>query len=270
MAQTAHLLGHSSDEKFYQSLKQKIAKAFVTKFYDAAHHTFGCQTADAMALDFGLVPTGDEEAVAASMVRNADEKHDGFVHVGIFGLARIAQTLSDHGHTADAVRFFTKQGENSFAWMWTANHATTLWEALPTASDAVTMKAAHEGSLNHPMQGGYDTWFYQNIAGLRPLEAGYRKLLFVLPDVSGIHQASGTIDTPYGKAVSSWNEKDGSVLWEVTVPANTSAEVVVPANKSVMVNGHSVSNMKQVRVVRTNSKGTVYAFPSGTFKIEVK
>ena len=270
MVQTAHLLGHSSDEKFYQSLKQKIAKAFVTKFYDAAHHTFGCQTADAMALDFGLVPTGEEEAVAASMVRNADEKHGGFLHVGIFGLARIAQTLSDHGHAADAVRFFTKQGENSFAWMWTANHATTLWEALPTASDAVTMKAAHEGSLNHPMQGGYDTWFYQNIAGLRPLEAGYRKLLFVLPNVSQIHQASGTIDTPYGKAVSSWNEKDGNISWEITIPANASAEVVVPMNKSVTVNDFSISRMKQVSSLRNTPNGKIYAFPSGNFKIVMK
>lgn len=267
MEKTARLLGRKGDAAFYKALKPKISNAFVHKFYDAAHHTFGSQTANAMALDFGLVPAGDEEAVAASIVRNADEQHDGFIHVGIFGMARIAQTLSDYGHAADAYRFFTKQGENSFAWMWTAQHATTLWETLPTASDPITMKAAHAGSLNHPMQGGYDTWFYQNIAGLRPIEAGYRKLQFELPLIPGLHQAAASIHTPYGDAASSWTNVDGKISWNLTIPANTSGEVILPSTKHVTINGTEISNLKYIHLLRTKSNEKVYAFPSGSFNL---
>lgn len=60
--------------------------------------TFGSQTADAMALDFGLVPKGDEGAVSKAIAKNMEEKYDNFLHIGIFGLGRIGEALSRYGN----------------------------------------------------------------------------------------------------------------------------------------------------------------------------
>ena len=124
-----------------------------------------------MALDFGLVPAGDEKAVSDAIVRNMKEKYDGFMHTGIFGLGRIGQALSRFGNSKMAWDMFTKTGENSFAYMWTDADATSLWEILPVNGKSKEMCLAGS-SLNHPMQGGYDTWFYEDIAGIRVDESG--------------------------------------------------------------------------------------------------
>ena len=94
--------------------KYDMTKAFVDTFYNAADKTFGTHTANAMALDFGLVPAGDELAVAKAIVDLSSKEYGGFLHVGIFGLGNIGQALARNGHAADAVRYFTKKGENSF------------------------------------------------------------------------------------------------------------------------------------------------------------
>ncbi|NCB09811.1 MAG: hypothetical protein EOM73_16835, partial [Bacteroidia bacterium] len=95
--QTAHLLGFNADAEKYASLKKAIAGEMVETMYNASEKTFGSQTADVMALDFGLVPEGDEEAVAQSVVRNMNEKHDGFMNCGIFGIGRIGSMLARYG-----------------------------------------------------------------------------------------------------------------------------------------------------------------------------
>lgn len=272
MEKTARLLGKAEDGERYAGLKLKIAEALVKKFYDADKKTFGCQTADAMALDFGFVPEGDESAVAASIVRNADEKHGGFIHAGIFGIGRIAQVLSRDGLGKEAWSLFTKKGENSFEYMWKNADATTLWEILPI--DANSEKVALEGnsSLNHPMQGGYDTWFYENVAGLRPVEAAYKKIHFERIEGLPLNRASASIITPYGKASSSWKSDGKETRWKIVIPANTSGEVILSLGKTILVNGRKISNCQYVKKldIPASCDKTVYNFPSGIFKIVVE
>ena len=46
--------------------------------------------------------------------------------------------------------------------MWSKYHATTLWEILPVDSFYLKMKNPQsDRSHSHPMQGGYDKWFYE-------------------------------------------------------------------------------------------------------------
>ena len=161
-----------------------------------------------MALDLGLVPAGDEHAVSDAIVRNIDEKYDGFIHTGIFGLGRIGQALSRYGNPEAAWRVFTKKGENSFEWMWIAGDATTLWEVLPIDSAHSDMVY---GSMSHPMQGGYDAWFYEDIAGIRPDASGPGfKVIRFEPTMTGqLRWAEATLDTPYGLVESGWRNEDG-------------------------------------------------------------
>jgi alpha-L-rhamnosidase len=166
-------------------LRDRIGRAFVAEFYDGKNKTFGSQTADAMALDLGLVPAGDEHAVSDAIVRNIDEKYDGFIHTGIFGLGRIGQALSRYGNPEAAWRVFTKKGENSFEWMWIAGDATTLWEVLPIDSAHSDMVY---GSMSHPMQGGYDAWFYED---------SLLRWKIVIPA-----NASGLVALPEGKNIT--------------------------------------------------------------------
>ena len=94
VSQAAAVLGKTEDAAHYAALRDRIGKAFVDKFYDKTNKTFGSQTANAMALAYGMVPAGDEKAVSDATVRNMKEKYDNFMHTGIFGLRLLRRHLS--------------------------------------------------------------------------------------------------------------------------------------------------------------------------------
>lgn len=269
LAKTAAILGKNDDAGYYSGLKDKIAAAFVAEFYDKESTTFGSQTADAMALDFGLVPAGDEKAVSDAIVRNMKEKYDGFMHTGIFGLGRIGQALSRFGNSKMAWDMFTKTGENSFAYMWTDADATSLWEILPVNGKSKEMCLAGS-SLNHPMQGGYDTWFYEDIAGIRPDVSGpgFKVIHFEPTMTSYLSWAKASIETPYGRTASEWSQEENSLVWIITLPPNTSGIVALPDSKKVHVNKRSF-NKADYPLIGSEEEVSLYKFPSGVYQIEI-
>lgn len=268
LSQTAAILGKKDDAAYYAQLKEEIGKALIDKYYDAANKTFGSQTADAMALDFGIAPEKDRKAVSNSIVVNMQEKYDNFFHVGIFGLGRIGAALSRYGNSEAAWKAFTKKGENSFEWMWADADATTLWEILPvsTLSKEVCLKGS---SLNHPMQAVYDNWFYEDVAGIRPdvSGAGYKVTRFEPTLIGQLESARASINTPYGKTVSDWSDKNGKITWNITIPPNTSGLVALPADKQILVNNAALDT-KQFPVGEEKEGAKVYRFPSGNYRID--
>ena len=269
VAQAATVLGKTEDAAHYSALRDSIKSAFIGKFYDKENHTYGSQTANAMALAYGLVPAGEEKAVSDATVRNMQEKYDNFFHTGIFGLGHIGQALSRYGNGEAAWNAFTKKGENSFAWMWDEADATTLWEVLPTstASEAVGAKA----SLNHPMQGVYDAWFYEDILGIHPDASGpgFKVTRFNPTMTAYLEWAEGSVDTPYGKVSSQWKNEDGKLNWKIEIPANASGLVALPADKTVTVN-HSVLDKTLYPVAEESEGCTWYSFPSGQYDIVIE
>ncbi len=65
LAKIAAVLGEAEDAATYRQLAADIGTAFNAKFFDAARHTYanGSQASDALALDMGIVPAGERQAV---------------------------------------------------------------------------------------------------------------------------------------------------------------------------------------------------------------
>ncbi len=267
MEQVARILGKNTDAKIFALEKGEIAEEVVKNLYNAQQKTFGSQTADAMALDFGLVPRGDEKAVADAMVRNMNEKYQGFMHCGIFGITRIGSMLAQHGYSDAAWTMFTRKGENSFDRMWSSADATSLWEILPI--NAKSEQESYTGSHNHPMQAGYDVMFYEDIAGIRPDDSGYgfKVIRFDPLFTSNLQWAKGSIESPYGTVSSSWKNDEGKLAWQIKIPANSTGLVALPNGKIITVNGKPLS-FKKYSSANKNINSTFYRFPSGNFSIQ--
>lgn len=268
MEQTALLLGKNADVQKYTEEKKSIAREMVAAMYNAREKTFGSQTADVMALDFGLVPKGDERAVADAVVRNINEKHDGFMHCGIFGIGKIGSMLARYGNADAAYKMFTKTGENSFARMWEEAKATSLWETLPVSKESE--ESAKEASHNHPMQAGYDICFYEDIAGIRTDSTGYgyKVIRFEPLFMDLMDWAKASVESPYGTIVSSWKHNKGEIEWEISIPANSTGLVALPNGKKLTVN-EEVLNDKIFTLARKVGNETLYHFSSGSFKIRI-
>lgn len=269
MEQTARLLGYEADAERYAEEKALIVAEMVETMYNATEKSFGSQTADVMALDFELVPQGDEKAVADAVVRNMNEKHEGFMNCGIFGIGRIGSMLARNGNAKAAYNMFTKTGENSFARMWKKANATSLWEILPVSE--LSEESGSEASHNHPMQAGYDICFYEDMAGIRtdPIGYGYKVIRFEPLFMDMMDWAKASIESPYGTIVSSWKHNDETVEWNIEIPANSTGLVALPNGKKLMVN-NELLNENIFNIAHKLNDKTLYNFHSGSYNIEVR
>jgi len=266
MEKVAGLLDNVADLERYAEEKQAIAKEMIENLYDAGKKTFGSQTADVMALDFGLVPAGDEKAVANAVVQSMNKESNGFMHCGIFGICRIGSMLARNGNSQAAWNMFTKKGEDSFEWMWLSAEATSLWETLPVNNES--QKSAARASHNHTMQAGYDICFYEEVAGISPDASGYgfKVIRFQPMFIENLEWAKASIESPYGTIVSDWKKRNGFFKWIISIPANSSGLVSLPEKGNIKVNGKLLDKRKFMSVIN-EGEITLYYFPSGEFEI---
>ena len=264
MEKVARILHKNPDAEAFATQKKLIQSELLDRFYSVDQKTFGSQAADALALDFGLVPAGDESAVSAAIVRNMNEKYDGFMHVGNQGNSRIGSALARHGNNQAAFHLFTKRGENSYEWMWKAYDATSLWEVLPVNNSGGL-------SRNHPAQGGYDVFFYEDVAGIRPDPSapGYKTTRFEPRLMDQLDWAKAAIETPYGKVSSDWKKDKGRIVWNIGIPANANGLVALPKDKGILINGKRLDEAKYP-VAEGHETAQLHHFPSGAFSITIE
>lgn len=120
--------------------------------------------------------------------------------------------------------------------------ATTIWEAWegPYAKDA------GEGSLNHYSKGAVCQWLFESMCGIQV--AGENE--FVIAPKPGGHftHAKAEYNSVYGKVVSGWKKlEDGSYQYEIQIPANTSAKVILPDGSECIYKTGVYKNLEGIR-----------------------
>lgn len=241
MARMADLLGKTDDASDYRALAEHIRKAFLSRFYDYSKKTFGSQTANSLALYLGLAPAGDEDAVAAAIADDVVRVNGGHLTTGVTGSRHLYHALSGHGYGDTALGIFHKTDYPSIGHLFSLG-ATTLWESWTD----------NGSSKNHPMQGSFGVWFYDGIGGINPdpNEPGYKHTILRPLVVGGLDHADVSRRTPYGTVSSNWTFRDGVFTWRVSIPANTTATVCVPADgaDAVTENGLSLGKAEGLMV----------------------
>ncbi|MGQ1783616.1 family 78 glycoside hydrolase catalytic domain [Saccharicrinis sp. GN24d3] len=243
MAQTAKILGVTKDYEHYKQLHKSSVESFNKQFLDTTNYTYGSQTANVMALSIGIVPENSKQKVAASIVRSLNAENNGFIKTGIFGFSRLFQVLAENGFEDEVYRLIHKKGENSFAFMWDNFDATTLWEVLPIRS--LDSEELFYRSHSHPMQAGYDAWFYNGIGGINPSQEkpGFKKIVFKPYLTKYLKNAEASYKSAFGIIKSVWSRNSGNFSWEIQIPDNSTGEIFVPNYQEkvdVSINGEAV------------------------------
>jgi alpha-L-rhamnosidase len=225
MERLAKQMGHADDERTFRELADKLKIAYNKKFLDSQTHTYqgGTQTGYVLALQFGLAPAEQRDALIANLVDDIMVKHNGHLSVGLIGMQWLMQTLTDIGRPDVAWTIATQTTRPSWGYMLSKG-STTLWERWDYDTRDPGMNS--EALL---IQGGnLDAWFYQTLAGIRPAAPGFKKIL-IQPNVVGdLTWVKAHFDSPYGRIASEWKIEGNQLTMDVTVPANTTATIVVP------------------------------------------
>ena len=253
LAKTAKLLGKTADYTKYTMLATKIKQAFNAKYLNVATGSYGkgLQTELSVPLYWGLVPADFKSRVAANLAERV--KADNFhLDVGILGGKAILNALSDNGYADVAYKIAAQETYPSWGW-WMVNGATTLYENW-------AIDARHDISLNHIMFGGIGAWLYRGIGGIQPDEQkpGFKNVILKPNFVAGLNNYRSEHSGPYGKIIASWIRNGETVTYNVTIPANATASISLPAGKKIYLEN------KLIYVTG------VYSVAAGSYKFEIK
>jgi alpha-L-rhamnosidase len=106
--------------------------------------------------------------------------------------------------------------------------ATTIWERWDSMLPDGSVNPGAMTSFNHYAFGAVADWMHRVIGGLAPASPGYRQLRIEPRPGGGLTWARTSHVTPYGLAEVSWRREHGTLTVDLTVPAGSTATVVLP------------------------------------------
>lgn len=265
MERFATLLDKSADAAYFADLSAKMKTAFNDRFLNKEdqYYSNNTVTANMMALWYGMVPEEYRQGVFDNVVKKTEGEFNSHVSTGLIGIQWLMRGLSEYGRPDLAFRIATNRDYPSWGYM-IENGATTIWELWNgnTADPAMN-------SANHVMLlGDYVVWLYEYLAGIqnRPGSAGFKQIRMKPYPVDGLDHVTASFQSVHGMIKSAWKKADGKFKWDVTVPANTSAEVHVP------VSGPQISDTDRQAIekegttfVKMDGNYAVFAVPSGSY-----
>ena len=85
-------------------------------------------------------------------------------------------------------------------------------------------------SFNHYSLGSIGVWLYSGAAGIQPDDAspGYKHFFLAPQFTTRLAHLKATFDSPYGTIASGWRVEKDQILYDVTVPPNSSATLRLP------------------------------------------
>ena len=271
MQNFAKLTGHADDVSKYAALADTVYKAYNETFYDAENKCYGNNTATAnlLSLAYGLVPEENRTAVFDNVVKKTMGDFSGHTSTGLIGAQWIMRLLTENGRKDIAYRLTTNTDYPSWGYM-AEKGATTIWELWngDTADPAMN-------SANHVMLlGDLVIWYYENLAGIKSVAdaPGFKKIIMKpqLPD--GLEFVKASYNSVYGNITSEWEKIDGNLFWNISVPANTSAQVFVPTMKidDVLESGILAKDAEDFVFVGMEGEYAVFEVPAGIYRFEVR
>lgn len=202
---------------------------------DSIFYSNNSVTANLLPLAFGIVP----EEHAATIERWIMRKHlimsgsapelkalDPHFQCGVIGMSWLLRSLADMGRMDLAYALATTPDYPGWGYM-ALHGATTIWELWNGDTANPRMNSG-----NHVMLlGDLLPWCIENIGGIRAAEPGFKKIRLAPNfELEELPEANVSYKTPYGVVASHWQICDTLLLWDVTIPCNTTAEVVLPYN----------------------------------------
>jgi alpha-L-rhamnosidase len=267
LAETAGIIGKKDDAAIYAKLSEAIKKAFVNEFVAPSgrlvSHT---QTAYSLAIAFNLLPENLE--VKSINYLAEDVKKMKHLTTGFVGTPLLCNALSANGYE-DLVFMLLNRKEYP-SWLYPVTQgATTIWERWDGQKPDGSFQDVGMNSFNHYAYGAIGEWLYNYVAGIKidKENPGYKHFYLAPHPGGGLTNAAATFLSVHGEIKSAWKIDAGEMVYEVKVPANTTATVVLPSAslENVQINDASLKADTGKNAQQT-SKNVTFNLGSGEYK----
>jgi alpha-L-rhamnosidase len=269
-AEAARALGKQDDARKYDELFQQIKAAF-NKAYVAPDGRIkgNTQTCYVMALWFDLLPKEKRDAAVRYLVDDIKSR-DTHLSTGFVGTSVLMPTLSANGNTPLAYKLLLNDTFPS--WGFSIKHgATSIWERW----DGWTLEKGFQdpgmNSFAHYSFGAVARWMFQTAAGIDMAEPGFQRLLIRPQPAPGLTWVKAGYNSPHGPIASEWSTADGKFSLAVTIPANATATVHLPAADPAAIKegGKPATEAEGVKLLRSDGGESVFEVGAGQYRFSM-
>jgi alpha-L-rhamnosidase len=282
MAEMAHAIGKAQEAAEYRDLFGKIKTAFNQKYVkpDGAL-TLDTQTAYALALYMDLLPE-NLRAAAGALLAKKIQANETRMSTGFLGTRPLLPVLSDTGQSDLAARLL--QSRKYPSWGYEIEQgATTIWERWNSYTKDNGFGGPQNAEMNsfaHYSFGAVCEWMFSQLAGIQTDGPGYKRIIIrptppspdSNPDQKPIDWVRAHYDCIHGRIASAWKAEGGQFELDLTIPANTTATVYLPASDVAVIteDGKELGQASGVKFQRMDGGRAVLAVESGAYRFASK
>lgn len=235
-AKTAEILGDEKEARRIITRREKLLRDMRSEYFTSTGRlAFDTVTAQTLALHFGIAEEKFRPRLAKALNDNV-VKHDYRVCTGFVGTPFLLFALADNGYLDTAEKVLL--GDRFPSWLYEVDMgATTVWERWNSLMPDGTPNPDGMNSYNHYAYGSVMEFVYRRIAGIEPIEAGFRKIKVAPRPCVGLDALTAEYCSVSGKIVSGYERKNGEVIYRIEIPDGVSAEIVLPDKQTKDVGG---------------------------------
>jgi len=270
-ARAAEALGNAEDAAKYAELYRRIKAAFNDAYVARDGRIKGdTQAVYVLALANDLLD-GEARDLAAKHLVEDIERRGGHLSTGFIGTKDLMLVLAKIGRNDVAYRLL--HNDTFPSWGFSIKHgATSIWERWDGWTPEKGFQDPGMNSFAHYSFGAVDQWMVENIGGIRSDGPAYKRI-GIAPQPGGrLDWASTSYKSIRGEIATRWEKKAGKLTLGVTIPANTTATVILPAAQAADVTegGRAIDAAEGVKLLRIADRRAEFAVGSGDYHFAVK
>jgi alpha-L-rhamnosidase len=220
-----------------------------------------------MHLAFPMFVGITSDAVKPAVLANFDEESlqtHPYLNMGSSGLPVLLKFLIENAERNDILfadlsskvepgyGYFLARGETAWPEYWDDNCPSRI----------------------HTCYTGIASWFIKGLGGIRedPAQFGYQSFIIKPAIVGDLTYAEAKTESLYGPIISRWEKNDAAIQMNVTIPANSTATVYVPAKDvaKVIEGGTPASQSPGIQFLKMESSYAVFQVQSGVYQFNAK
>lgn len=268
----AGVLGKDDDIKTYTELLKKVKLAFQKEYVTANGRILSStQTAYLLALAFDMLPENQRPHVAELLVQNIKD-YKNHLTTGFLGTPYLCHILSRFGY--DDMAYTLLLQDTYPSWLYPVKKgATTIWERWDGIKANGDLQDPSMNSFNHYSYGAIGDWMYRVMAGINTDETntGYKKIIIAPHPGGNLTMVDANLETMYGHVNSKWQMLGEVMNMDITVPANTSADIILPKAAlatTITEGGQALNKVNSLKNIQKDGTDMKIHVGSGTYHFQ--
>ncbi len=267
MSEMAAAIGEAEDAARYLGVYNTEKQYFNEQFVNEDGTLIRSEQSVCLyALYLDLPATDASRAAIAKQLTDNIRAKGNKLQTGFLGTKIILETLTEIGETELAYKLLLQH--NNPSWLYTVDQgATTMWERWNSYSVENGFGEASMNSFNHYAYGAVAGWMYRYMAGIVPGEDGYKTFTLKPYADRSLGSADATYESVYGAVKSAWRYEGETFYYDCTVPANTTATVMVPVADIATLTGGDANGLT---FIEQKDGYAVYTAVAGSYSFTIE